>query len=328
MYNKFKDVLESGSRTQLSERQITKRSTHQSVEEIYTLDDQINKNTNDYQFEYPYRWLTDESQDKKIGIRRLECTPSSHAFEIGVSCFDHNGNAVGLTTFARMDITDRDDIVEIMHLFCQTFQPYVNNQPTGTFKFYFNSNVNSLVIWYEDSTNQWGSFQVRGRALLANYVSLTDWIAHENGLMEFFKMFNINMNDENFKNYDPNVHDLPNAPAQQNQQNELLNVVNGMRDKDLYPDVWKAFTKLCIANRGIVTLNNVWDRKRLYFHSTFSTSHRQLIGKNKDFYPSLSVWYPAPSNESAFNVSLSTDGRQKIYLHNCNIDLQLCYSYH
>lgn len=84
-------------------------------------------------------------------------------------------------------------------------------------------------------------------------------------------------------------------------------------------------------NRRVLTdstvskvFTNVWNRQSLFFHADFSTSKRQVIGCNHDFYPFLNMLYPPPTCSTTFSVRFSTDGVHYIEL-NYPYRLQLCF---
>lgn len=330
------DISNDERKSTLSEKQMTKRATHQNVEEFYTLNDIVHSMSSlddkiGYPFDYPFRWLQDDSQDKRIGIRRLECTPSAHAFELGVSCYDANDNLVG-TIFSRLDIRSDDDIIDIMHYLCSTFTPRdANDNTLGSIKFFYYDAKQALALWYEDANKRIGKIIFRGNTHICEYLSISQYRMGESGIVEFLKMLNQNVDMEGEDTYDPDIHDLQ-APLVQNVPQNYVQTVGdtiGFLDDALYPNFMNAFRRLCAWNNNReLMFENVWNRKTLYFHSSFSTSKRKLIGKNYDFYPSLSQWYPAPTNETTFYVQLSSNGIRKIFLRYCNIDIQLCFCYH
>ncbi len=73
------------------------------------------------------------------------------------------------------------------------------------------------------------------------------------------------------------------------------------------------------------TFNEVWSRDRLYFHASFSTSRRKFIGKQGDFYSTLTLLYPSPTNESTFYIRFSSNGVKNILIRHCEFDIQLCF---
>ena len=73
------------------------------------------------------------------------------------------------------------------------------------------------------------------------------------------------------------------------------------------------------------TFYDVWNRDRLHFHASFSTSRRKFIGKRGDFYQNLSLLYPPQSNESTFYIRMTSNGIKNILLKYCEFDVQLCF---
>lgn len=71
--------------------------------------------------------------------------------------------------------------------------------------------------------------------------------------------------------------------------------------------------------------NEVWNRDRLHFHASFSTSRRKFIGKRGDFYQNLSLLYLPPTNESTFYIRFTSNGIKNILLRYCKFDVQLCF---
>lgn len=352
---------------QSSEKMLTKRATHQSVEEIYTMID-VNQSISSldssigYPFDYPYRWLTDESQDRRIGIRRLEVTPSAHTFEIEVNLFGSNCSLAGGKT-ARFDITPDDDIVQIMHLFVEQF-----NIGVGNIMFEYNEHTGELTYWYEDGSAEIGGITITGYRLMNVHTSVSNFRESERGVCEFMKM--LNMNDDGppiSPRYDPTTMDLNDSPIMDFFQNRAKygyiavkggtniptfeftgrvedydeydpdnrsfipppNYYGNFRDSHLYPhwfDNYRYIADPLFGKKHVIP--NVWNRKTMYFHASFSTSKRQLIGKRGDWYPTPSVWYPAPTSENTFYIQLSTDSEHKIFVRYGTIDIQLCFSYH
>lgn len=323
-------------RSMLSEKQITTRSTRETIEDIYSRDDisiQTSLDANrGYPFDYPIRWLNDPSQAKRIGIRRLECTPNACTFKLTVSCYDSNNQLVQTNT-RRMDITSDNNTVEILHAFCDTFVPRgVGGAEIGDIAFDYDDNLANLQIWYFDANGGVGNIVINGTNLLGSYNSVSDFLVTEVDYVEFFKLLNQNMDIDNMDKYDPLVHQLVN-PANFGQANYIVdtnNVINNMLDWGLYPHFRELYRTMSIcgnaANNGLSrVLDNVWNRKRLYFHASFSTAHRKFIGKSGDFYAIPNLLFPAPTNETTFYIQVSQDGRRKLMIYYANIDVQLCF---
>ena len=68
-------------------KNLSNRVSAKTIEETYTENDVTNSYQPDigYQFDYPQRWLNDESDFKAIGIRRLHMVPTSHVFTININ---------------------------------------------------------------------------------------------------------------------------------------------------------------------------------------------------------------------------------------------------
>lgn len=327
------DPLERKS--MLSEKQVTKRASRETIEEIYTHDDIVTHSYNmdpniGFPFDYPTRWLNDPSQDKRIAIRRLECTPSTHSFRLRVFCFDANDQLVSNIS-KRLDITAENDIIEVLHAFCDTFQPRnAQGQEVGELFFDYNPDTYEVNIMYIDANNQLGVVLIQGFAIMAAYNSVSDYRAAERDVMEFLMLMNQNLDVDGDAKYDENVHRLNNAPALQNQVYEQSLPLDSFLDWHLYPNFEKIFRRWFVRGAAGVNaisrvMGGVWNRKHLYYHASFSTSHRKYIGKNNDFYPVPNVLYPAPTNETSFHITFSQNGKKKLIIYYCNLDIHLTF---
>ena len=76
---------------------------------------------------------------------------------------------------------------------------------------------------------------------------------------------------------------------------------------------------------SIFTFTGVWDRDLLFFHTSFSKSHRNMIGRNKDFWPSPSKKYVFTDNTNDFYVYFTTNGVHRIFPYYCNFYLELTF---
>lgn len=73
------------------------------------------------------------------------------------------------------------------------------------------------------------------------------------------------------------------------------------------------------------TFHNVWDRNDLYFHASFSTSKRQYIGINNDFYMAPNKLFSFPTNTSEFTIRFTTDGIKNILPLYSNFIIELIF---
>ena len=114
----------------------------------------------------------------------------------------------------------------------------------------------------------------------------------------------------------------------------------GITDKQKYPNLYNLLRFLnqeeTEANRTILTANSdvkifsaVWNRQSLYFHSTFSNSHRGIIGRNNDFWHKPSKKYPYSTSTNNFTIHFTTDGTTRIFPLHCDfyIDLSFILNY-
>ncbi len=93
----------------------------------------------------------------------------------------------------------------------------------------------------------------------------------------------------------------------------------------LNQDITDETVNYCNNSSLVKEFHDVWNRDRLHFHASFSTSRRKFIGKRGDFYQNLSLLYPPPSNESTFYIHFTSNGVKKILLLYCEFDVQLCF---
>ena len=76
---------------------------------------------------------------------------------------------------------------------------------------------------------------------------------------------------------------------------------------------------------GRIEFTNVWNRDNFYCHASFSDSPRRIIGINKDFWPTPSVFYDYSDNSNDFNLWFTTDTVHRILPRNGVMLIQLSY---
>ena len=74
-----------------------------------------------------------------------------------------------------------------------------------------------------------------------------------------------------------------------------------------------------------IKFTNVWNRDNFYCHSSFSDSPRRIIGINKDFWPTPSVFYDYSDNSNDFHLWFTTDTVHRILPRNGVMLIQLSY---
>ena len=266
----------------INEKQFNTKSSYDTFDEIYTnynlsVDKSYTAATG-YPFDYPIRWLNDLSMNKRIAIRRLDATPSSHSFSLFISAevndkLTTDENAIDEEYYKKqivVDITYQDTLIKVMNFIANSFT-YQNTDGMRGLLYNYDTKNNRLSMKFVDSGGNNCTFQM--------YVETSESTG-TNDVDEFLQFLNQPLTDE-------------------------------FRDILLTHSYRKVFSE-------------VWDRNRLHFHASFSTSRRHFMGKHGDFYQNLTLLYP-PSNEATFNVRFTTDGYKNILLRYTEFDIQLCF---
>ena len=265
----------------INEKQFNTKSTYDTFDEIYTnhdlsVDDSYSA-ASGFPFDYPIRWLNDPSMNKRIAIRRLDATPSSHSFSLTINAevndkITNKPEADEEEYYKKqivVDITYQDTLIKVMNHIANSFT-YENENGMGGLLYNYDTKNNKLSMKFVDSSGNNCTFSM--------YVETND--NGNNDVDEFLIFLN-----------QPLTDDIRN------------NLLNDSKQK---------------------VFNEVWDRNRLHFHSSFSTSRRHFMGKRGDFYQNLTLLYP-PSNETTFNVRFTTDGYKNILLRYTDFEIQLCF---
>ena len=256
-----------------SEKQFNTKATTEAFDEIYTnYDISVNEDylaQTGYPFDYPTKWLNDPSMNKRIAIRRLDVTPSSHSFKLIVTAIVNddveNPRDETIALINTIDVSYQDSLIKVLNHICSVFSYEKNGKRCGL-RYAFDVNTNRLAFSFFDSRGNQCVFTITGE-----------------------------------------VGDI----------NEVLKFLNQTTtDKDR--DRLKTPTKL-------FGFYDVWSRDRLHFHASFSTSRRKFIGKRGDFYQTLTLLYPSPTNESTFYIRFTSNGIKNILIRHCEFDIQLCF---
>ena len=269
----------------INEKQFNTKSSYDTFDGIYTnYDISVNKDysaASGYPFDYPIRWLNDPSMNKRIAIRRLDATPSSHSFTIFISTkvdeptttddYIDVDEELYFEKFIVVDITYQDTLIKVLNFIANSFK-YENKSGEGGLVYHYDNKNNTLNFEFHNSTSALCDFKF--------YSYSADDSISSSTLDEFLKFLNQETIPSNYR---------------------LL--ISYTTDKKFY---------------------EVWDRNRLHFHASFSTSRRHFIGKRGDFYQNLTLLYPI-SNETTFNVRFKTDGYKNILLRYTDFDIQLCF---
>ena len=262
-----------------SEKQFNSKATRDAFDDIYTnYDLSVNETylaENGYPYDYPTRWLNDPSMNKRIAIRRLTVTPSSHSFTLYIQAqideqIENDQNqpteAEYYNNVITVDVTHEESLIKVLNHICAQFSYDLIGAKGG------------LVYEFDPKTNKLEFRFINSKALNCSFaLGNTD----QNEVDDFLKFLN--------------------QPLTAESRGKLTN-----------SNILKSF-------------DEVWDRDRIHFHASFSTSRRKFIGKRGDFYQTLSLLYPAPTNESTFYIRFTTNGIKNILIRHCDFDVQLCF---
>ena len=260
----------------VSEKKLSSTSTYDTFDELYTnydlSVDETYSAANGYPFDYPTRWLNDPSMNKRIAIRRLDATPTSHSFTLILKAnVDEGDEMEEFQKVSRIDITEYDNLIKVMNHICSEFSYSLDDETSkGGLGFEYDNSTNRLELYFINSANNSVNFSIK------SYDE-----ANDNDLVEFLKFLN--------------------------------------------QPYTKEFRDLCNNETEFKIFHEVWNRDRLHFHASFSTSRRKFIGKRGDFYQNLSLLYPPPTNESTFYIRMTSNGIKNILLRYCEFDVQLCF---
>ena len=170
-----------------SENQLSRTASELMIEENYTnLDFDLNHfNYHDgITFIYPQRWLENPSQNKCVGIRRLEIIPTAHTITFTLTVKNPNTDIETSNNFT-YHIMRTNTVHEIINQFINDF-----NNKFNEYVMYYNlneSNELSLTCYYLDYDNK-------------NYVPAKfNFVYDDNNsqLKELLKFLNQELNDEN-----------------------------------------------------------------------------------------------------------------------------------
>ncbi len=292
----------------LKEQQLTQRATRRPCEYNYTNADIHNPNvqpSDGYQFEYPVNWAGDPSTHKVIGLRRINyrATSVNIAFNFVVQY---------PITVDEEEATRQETIPIIA---CYTSENTFEEIWTDIIKQIdkklaadslqnkillvqsYNKDKGECSIRFED-TNNYLPFKlefVYGSDVLYDHTIDADYKDASKIFFkcEFLKLFNQQINKENVDKV-------------------FLHNIN----PNDYTD---------ITDSAALTFTNVWNRDSFYCHASFSDSPRKIIGINKDFWMTPSVFYEYSDNSNDFNVYFTTDTVHRILPRNGVLLIQISY---
>ena len=114
--------------------------------------------------------------------------------------------------------------------------------------------------------------------------------------------------------------------ASRDEANVLWQLFN--QTGDPFPDM------LTFDNTGTISqtyevdsiyMANVWSRKELYVHASFSNAHNRFLCLSDDFYEDVDKYYEDNTHRSNFSLYFTTNGTQKITPYSAQILIELRY---
>ena len=195
-------------------KQLSNRVSAKTIEETYTdndvehVADENGKPTTDisagynpttgFTFDYPMRWLNDQSEYKAIGIRRLKVVPTSHVLALNIYIkyqLTDDSQIVPLTpVYVPLSITPENNFEEIIHniidglnSYIEKSKPEIDKLFVFTYQFDYRTGDFSLSLTCPEEI-QLLQFSIQGDS----YGTLA-----ENNLNFFLKFLNQERTDEN-----------------------------------------------------------------------------------------------------------------------------------
>ena len=279
----------------LKERQLTIRASRRPIEYNYTNADVHHAETTEssgYQFEYPVSWTGDQSTQKVIGVRRISYKPTSV-------------NIAFYVTVAQQDIpcvfvfTDQNTFEECIQVIKDTINAKLEEvESTARCGTQYDKDLGTFRMFFDQA--------------------LTDPLP-----------FTITFGFGKDKDYDPVKPEDPTDPDTPDKsggeyvyyKSEFLKLFNQQVTEDAIKSVYEYGTDEIREFK----FTNVWNRDSFYCHASFSDSPRRIIGINKDFWPTPSVFYDYSDNSNDFNLWFTTDTVHRILPRNGVMLIQLSY---
>lgn len=104
-----------------------------------------------YPFDYPLQWLRDASMNKRIAIRRLTFTPSSHAIRLElISTLGSTSSSKSILIPNNIEITNADNLVKVLAGMSMKFSMDIEEYNYHLW-YNYDSNTNHLNLAFSDN---------------------------------------------------------------------------------------------------------------------------------------------------------------------------------
>ena len=299
----------------LREQQLTRRATRRPYEYNYTNADihQTNVQPSDgYQFEYPVNWTGDPSTNKVIGLRRISYKPTSVnlTFTLKVKLTNAVPAVVdpdsGSETSPAVPATYLTVPISAVYTSENTFEEALAEITTTVNKAIVDGSVSNIrpnIAYYKDD----GRFIIR-----------FENTAYVPGAGDPVYSFELKFTSGLDSLYNPAHADDWQHLDLTYYKREFLKLFNQQITKS-------SIDALHNFNGVELGYDNVWNRDTFYCHASFSDSPRKIIGINKDFWPTPSVFYEYSDNSNDFNIYFTTDTVKRILPRHGVLLIQISY---
>ena len=301
----------------LKEKQLTLRASRRPVEFNYTNADIHRKNVPEnvrtysfldysnssphdgYQFEYPVNWAGDPSTQKVIGIRRI----------------NYKAPSIDLAFTLRLVVAHDPIEIVVSHVFTSdnTFEECMYTIQKGINDELARLNVEPRCVMSYNKEEGRFTMGIESADTIYTFV-----IKFNIGASAYF-----NNSDEQWANGYTNADIGVHYTIEQltHYHREFLKMFNQPMTREYITGLYNTDN----VDTRTLDLNDVWNRDSFYCHASFSDSPRQIIGINKDFWPSPSVFYEHSDNSNDFNIFFTTDTVHRILPRNGILLIQMSY---
>jgi hypothetical protein len=353
----------SVSNTRL-ERNIRPRAPRNPIEAVYTNYD-VNPNISHnrrrgYKFQHPDRWINEMSNNKMIGIRRLQMIPSSHIFELGLLIYmdpnrivnipfddewkqiQYGTSAIPMTFETNPMFVQESDFIDDNNTYRieddRGGQYSVVHVNAYMYKFYFRDNS----TWYKRSLEKIVTTLIR-----INPIKIS--VLDENHTSEILEVIRNKLTISESENwlellydYNPTVGSLSFEVFNRLVREyhpfsfhiDFLSVTTFFEDLKPFNEMLRFFNQEINSNNysNILKISykksfdyDVWDRKKCQFHSNISDTNFGYLGLNNDFYQNPSKLFSYTETSMDFYLSFTTNGREHWIPRHIDFIVELIY---
>ena len=323
-----------------------KRVSNIPIESVYTRHDIIN-GYDGYHFNHNAQWVSTFSNNKAIGLRRLEIFPTSHNFELEYTVYQqHPGPDIQYGEWSAPIVSrlvnkplmwQVGSYVFDRPIFTETIPGESDNElvysldERGNAVCDINAYMYLIKYIFSEEEHENGSYKItmyykRTLSKYTNKATLTRQtisITDANEIYEVLHvLFDVHVNEKVGGGYRKVEYDYNSATAKLRIQTFQMGcfekgtfqVSTPLSNRNIIEFLRLLNQEITLDNyfkmlipRYVYTFSNVWNRKCAVFHASFSNCKRNYIGMQKDFWPVPNKLYDYQDG-SDFSIKFSTDG--------------------